>query len=573
MISVVIPTITGREEWVAKCEAAYRATSPPDTEYIVVKDEPSCGHAWQKGYEQSRGEYVHFTADDITPHEDWWREAVAAASSGRVPIAWVEAPNGTRQYCDSPLGDMGMFPNVLVPFLSREMLEQGGWLLPVHYGSDDWVTYLAANRGIPLWPCPGYRMTHHVASEGRNYKRRHGDVLKLCEAMAAEGYVPPVYQQLEANLRYSETGLDAVRIGQLDRMVRNQLREQRGYVPEDARPALRIMASQFKNELDVLEIRLETIGHLFDIIVIAEATVDQRGRPKALVFPDHQERFSRWANKLRYVVVDDMPVGGTHEDDVARERWQRDALVRGMPELRDDDLVYVSDLDEIPYPDVLQDALDRGERVRFAMDLFVYALNWRWLDRGCRVGTLGAIVYGKDILRKSICDAVLWDERVKGLPGVNGWHLTYQGGVEAIQAKITGMMDKAEHLVMPGVDPAEVVTREWIQESIDTGRDVFGRTYRPSEWVDVDQLPPIVAAYPERYAHMMVPRPDNQDEIESQPRCTCGAVWAPDTAQVMASTGNVRGVLAHFPYCALADVPGTMIFDADNRARPRAKDV
>lgn len=44
-------------------------------------------------------------------------------------------------------------------------------------------------------------------------------------------------------------------------------------------------ASQYKNEDDVLEIKLETIGHLVDAIVIAEATVDQRGRPKPLNFP------------------------------------------------------------------------------------------------------------------------------------------------------------------------------------------------------------------------------------------------------------------------------------------------
>ena len=55
------------------------------------------------------------------------------------------------------------------------------------------------------------------------------------------------------------------------------------------------------------------------------------------------------------------------------------------------------------------------------------------------------------------------------------------------------MMDKAADLVMPNVDPEEILTDEWIMESIQTGRDIFGRTYRPSEWIDVDQLPDIVA--------------------------------------------------------------------------------
>jgi hypothetical protein len=323
---------------------------------------------------------------------------------------------------------------------------------------------------------------------------------------------------------------------------------------------MRYTASQFKNEVDVLEIRLKTIGHLVDCIVIGEATVDQRGRPKDLVFPDHMDRWAPWLEKISYVIIDDMPGGTAHEDDIARERHQRESLIRGMPHLQPEDWVYVSDLDEIPYPEALENAFTQGVPVRFGMDLFVYALNWRWLERGCRIGTLGAVLRGSDILQNGVCWAVLWDSRVVQYPDIAGWHLTYQGGVQAIQAKITGMMDKAADLVMPGVDPEQVVTEEWILESIQTGRDIFGRTYRPTEWVGLDQLPPCVQDDPERYRHMMVPRPANQDEIESVPRCTCGGVF-------------INSELSHFPYCCLAELPDTLVFRADNRARPRAKDV
>lgn len=173
-----------------------------------------------------------------------------------------------------------------------------------------------------------------------------------------------------------------------------------------------------------------------------------------------------------------MPLGDGHEWDVVRERHQREALIRGMPDLEPRDLAYISDLDEIPYPSSLENALDKGHPVRFGMDLHVYALNWRWLDRGCRIGTLGAVLRGSDILAKGVCHSVLWDQQVQSLPGVNGWHLTYQGGPDAIYDKITGMMDKHEALVMPGVDPAKVLTEEWILDSIYTGKDIFGRTYR-----------------------------------------------------------------------------------------------
>lgn len=223
-LSVVIPTITGREDWLRKCLEAYRATSPADTEFLVVKDQPSCGHAWQVGDAKARGDFVHFTADDITPHANWWQEPMRVCEQGGVPAANVLAPTGERLLCDSPLGDMGHVRNVLVPFLSREQLNVGGWLLPIHYGSDDWVSYRAVHLGLSVVPCSTYVLTHYVASEGRNYLRRHADVATLVEHMREAGYVPPVYEQLERNLQTSATGLDGVTLKQLDRWQRDRLR-------------------------------------------------------------------------------------------------------------------------------------------------------------------------------------------------------------------------------------------------------------------------------------------------------------------------------------------------------------
>ena len=225
MLSVIIPTITGRESYLEQCVQAYNHTAP-GVEVIVIKDESSCGHAWIKGAEQAKGLYLHFTADDITPNQNWWPDAVYAANQGGVPIANVYDRNQRPLMCDSPLGDMGLVKNVLVPFLSRRLYEDGGWLLPIHYGSDDWVSYIATKRGVPLHYAPSYSFTHWVADEGRDYTRRHGDILNLVEAMAEQGYVPPVYSALEERLRTSVTGLDNVRIRDLDKMVQKQLRQQ-----------------------------------------------------------------------------------------------------------------------------------------------------------------------------------------------------------------------------------------------------------------------------------------------------------------------------------------------------------
>ncbi len=208
-----------------------------------------------------------------------------------------------------------------------------------------------------------------------------------------------------------------------------------------------------------------------------------------------------------------MPEGDTREMSWVRERWQRDALLRGMTDLRADDLVLVSDLDEIPSPEALTDACQPGRPpVRFLMDLLIYRLNWRWLDRDEQIATLASVHLGQDFLNAgSINDVVLTGPFT--LRPRSGWHLTYQGDVETLRAKMTGMADAFYEDLVPeaakvGITgAADFLTDEWILGSINTGRDIYARDYRQSEWIDLDEMPPYVQQYPERFAHMLIPRP------------------------------------------------------------------
>lgn len=270
-------------------------------------------------------------------------------------------------------------------------------------------------------------------------------------------------------------------------------------------------ASQFNGELDVLEIRLGTIGHLVDRIVVAEATVDQRGRPKPLTFEANLDRFRPWLDKIEYVVVDDMPVGDSRAMSWVRERFHRDALLRGMDDLAPCDCVLVSDLDEIPRPESLLRALE-DPPYRFVMDLHVYRLNWRWVDRNEQIGTLASVHCGWEFLHAQSINDVVLAAPYRLMPDA-GWHLTYQGSVEKLRAKMTGMADAFYEDLVPAAakegvtGPDDFLTDAWIQGSIDTGRDIYARDYRPSEWVPITELPPYVQEHPERFAHMLIERP------------------------------------------------------------------
>jgi len=135
----------------------------------------------------------------------------------------------------------------------------------------------------------------------------------------------------------------------------------------------------FFNELDLLEIRFEELYNTVDYFVIAEANMTHSGNPKKYVFPDHWERFEKYRNKIRYLQIDDFPVTN---DSWVREKYQRDALRRGLHDVSFDDLIIISDLDEIPRAEILEMIKtdeNKYERYVLQVPLFRYKFNFlKW---------------------------------------------------------------------------------------------------------------------------------------------------------------------------------------------------
>jgi beta-1,4-mannosyl-glycoprotein beta-1,4-N-acetylglucosaminyltransferase len=107
----------------------------------------------------------------------------------------------------------------------------------------------------------------------------------------------------------------------------------------------------FYNEIDVLKKRLRYLSPAIDRFVLVESTVTHRGDPKELYFENNKEQFSEWLDKITHIIVDDNPVD---EDPWSRENHQRNCILRGIEDLDDDDLVLISDVDEIPNKHMLE---------------------------------------------------------------------------------------------------------------------------------------------------------------------------------------------------------------------------
>lgn len=135
----------------------------------------------------------------------------------------------------------------------------------------------------------------------------------------------------------------------------------------------------FFNELDLLEIRLQELWETVDYFVIAEANMSHSGNPKGYNLLDNWDRVRRYESKIRYLQIDDFP---KTDNSWVREKFQRDALQRGLHDVDPEDLIIISDLDEIPRAeviDLIKNDENKYERYVLCVPLFRYKFNFlKW---------------------------------------------------------------------------------------------------------------------------------------------------------------------------------------------------
>ena len=115
------------------------------------------------------------------------------------------------------------------------------------------------------------------------------------------------------------------------------------------------------NEDLLTDLRLNILNNYVTKFIIAEAEYTHNCSKKKLNFDINN--FSKFKNKIEYIVVNKEPpnIKQLSENDSSDERgrklifngysrdiYQRNALSNGLKDLDDDDLIIISDLDEIP---------------------------------------------------------------------------------------------------------------------------------------------------------------------------------------------------------------------------------
>ena len=143
----------------------------------------------------------------------------------------------------------------------------------------------------------------------------------------------------------------------------------------------------------LLDLRLNSLDKFVKKFVITEATYTHNGTKKKLNFDIN--KFKKFKDKIIYIVVDRQPeniiniLNNDSKDKkgeklilngMARDYFQRENLNRGIKEAEDNDLVLISDLDEIPNLDQLEVSRVKNNIIIFEQKMFYYKLNLYYED-------------------------------------------------------------------------------------------------------------------------------------------------------------------------------------------------
>ena len=251
----------------------------------------------------------------------------------------------------------------------------------------------------------------------------------------------------------------------------------------------------------VLDIRLNTLNEKVDKFIIAEATKNHAGEPKKLNF--NINKFPKFKDKINYLIIDDLPLDvksfkkGWHENH-ARDQFQRNALERGYKEFSDQDIIMISDIDEIPDPEKLKEFKIEKKYACFLQKNFQSKLNLLNISDGDWAGTR---ICQKKYLRSpqwlrnlKLKRKFFWNIFGNKMQIINngGWHFSFLKDPQSIKHKIMSYSHQE-------YNTDEFTNTDLIKEKISKGKDLFNRDIKYEKISINDNFPKYIINNKEKF--------------------------------------------------------------------------
>ena len=219
----------------------------------------------------------------------------------------------------------------------------------------------------------------------------------------------------------------------------------------------------------ILDLRLNILNSHVDYFIIVESRYNHKGERRKLLF--NKEKFIKYRDKIIYLVHDEVPskVKRINDEDdkktqtnkyimnaLYRENAQRNYIINGLNNANSEDIILISDVDEIPKIDKFDFDKVNNKIILFRQDMFYYKFNlclpnFKWTGtKACRKKDLLSPQWLRNIKEKKYpffrLDTFFSDKKYTDIKIVNdgGWHFSNIKTAKAIEHKLKSYLHHKE---------------------------------------------------------------------------------------------------------------------------------
>ena len=222
----------------------------------------------------------------------------------------------------------------------------------------------------------------------------------------------------------------------------------------------------FDEEL-LLDIRLNILSKYVDKFIIVESKFSHRGEPREPNF--NINKYKKFQDKIEYILLDNNPdnLFEINKNDIKinekiivngnlREFFQRNAILEGLKNVDEDDLIIISDVDEIPNLEEINFNEIKNDPIFFNQIFCCFKLNlfskMKWCgSRMIRKRKLISPQWLRDIKDRNYSklrfDTYFSKKKYSNIKFINdgGWHFSYLKKPSGVEKKLKSIRHHIEY--------------------------------------------------------------------------------------------------------------------------------
>jgi len=230
---------------------------------------------------------------------------------------------------------------------------------------------------------------------------------------------------------------------------------------------------QYFNEDHMVDLRLNILDKYVDYFVISESTKTHQGKTKKINFDIN--KFKNFKDKIKFIIADYKEEINFHNHTGGEspiEQHQRNCLIEGIKDALPDDLIILSDSDEIPDLSKIKEINIKKKFAAFSQKMFMYKLNLQNLDEsnwiGSKITKKKHIKSMQKLRNLKFKEYPFWRiDKYNQQIIHGGWHFSFLQTPQQILTKIKSFSH--------GEFNNENITEKNIEEKILKNEDIFGR--------------------------------------------------------------------------------------------------